>query len=306
MGDDRFMGQSRQIHTGLQGPLKTLQKAVRIAKPGDRILVEPTGVPFHEEVIISGVTRPSPTQDYPIVLEGNGAMLDGLVGVDPLLSRHMGGGLHRFETQLGPTHTSDLLFIDGKPGVLGTNRLPTGRPRLDAGQFAPWNGWLTYQVGGDDYLDRHSFAVSRMNVGLTIYRSNYWIVRNLDFRGYRLDGVRIHGPVEGLQFQNCRFLYNGRAGIAAKGLTDAVVSDSESIGNAKAAAVSRNLTRLGLTRVRSEGSPLAIDADSTSSIKVIAGEPQKPQVKPRPTPEKKDEEEAKPKPKSLGKKDDEL
>ncbi len=67
--------------------------------------------------------------------------------------------------------------------------------------------------------------MSRLNVGLTIYRSNHWIVRNVDFRGYRLDGVRIHGPVEGLEFQNCKFLYNGRAGIAAKGLTQAAVLD---------------------------------------------------------------------------------
>ena len=286
-GDDRYMGQSLTISAGQQGPLRTLQKAVRIAKPGDRIVIHPTGYPFHEEVIISGITRPSPTKDFPIVIEGNGALLDGLVGIDPMLGRDMGGGLFRFETQLGPTHTSDILFVDGKPATLGTNRGEGGRPQLEAGQFAPWNGWLTYQLAKGDFIDRHAFAVSRLNVGLTIYRSDYWIIRNLDFRGYRLDGVRIHGPVEGLEFQHCKFLYNGRAGIAAKGLTEAAVLDSESIGNAKAAAVSRNLTRLGLTRIRSEGSPIAVDADGTSSIRVIAGEPQKPELKLTPIPEKK-------------------
>jgi hypothetical protein len=293
-GDDRYMGQSLFISTGLRGPLRTLQKAVRIAQPGDRIVIRPTGFPFHEEVFVTGVKRPSPTKEFPIVLEGNGAMLDGLVGVDHMFTRDMGGWLYRFETPLGPTHTTDFLFVDGKPAILGVGRGAGGRPMIDAGQFAPWNGWMTYQLAKGDFIDRHTYAVSRLNVGLTIYRSNHWIVKNLDFRGYRLDGVRLHGPVEGIEFQNCRFLYNGRAGVAAKGLTEAVVSDSESIGNAKSAAVSRNLTKLSLTRVRSEGSPLLLDADSTSAIPVTAGEPRQPEAKP--TPPLKREEEPKPAP----------
>ncbi len=87
------------------------------------------------KIIITGVTRPSPTKDFPIVLEGNGAMLDGLVGVDPLLGRDVGGRLFRFETSLGPTHTSDILFVDGKPAPLGAKRWATGMPQLDGGQF---------------------------------------------------------------------------------------------------------------------------------------------------------------------------
>jgi len=59
-----------------------------------------------------------------------------------------------------------------------------------------------------------------------------------------------------------------------------------------------------LTRVRSEGSPLMTDADVTSAIRVVAGEPQKRVDPQRPMPEKKTEEE--PKPKAPLKNEDEL
>jgi hypothetical protein len=274
-GDDRYRGQSLQVSSG-QGPLRSLQKAVRIAKPGDRIIVNPTNVPFREEVVINGVDRENPTADYPVVIEGNGATLDGLVPIDPMLARPLGAGLFQFETALGPQHTSDVLFVDGKPAPRGAGRWANGMPMLQPGEFAPWNGWLCYQVAREDVIDRHAFAVSRLNVGLTIYRSNHWIVRNLTFRGYRLDGIRIHGPVEGLQFQFCRFLSNGRAGLAAYGLAEAGISDSEAIGNGKAGIVSRNFARFGLIRVRAAGSPLPVDTDPSTMVRVTAGDPQPP------------------------------
>src|SRR5215204_4657585 len=95
-GDDRYRGQSLQVYGG-QGPLRSLQKAVRIARPGDRIIVNPTNIPFREEVVINGVDRENPTAGFPIVIEGNGATLDGLVPIDPMLARPLGAGLFQFE-----------------------------------------------------------------------------------------------------------------------------------------------------------------------------------------------------------------
>jgi hypothetical protein len=278
-GDDRFRGEALLVTAG-RGPVRTLQKAVRIAKPGDRIVVAPTGVAFQEEVVINGVGRESPTADFPIVIEGNGAVLDGLVPIDPLFARHLGGGLYLFETTLGPTHTSDVLFVDGVPAPRGAGRWASGMPMLNPGEFAVWNGRMCYQAAPNDYLDRHTFAVSRLNVGMTIYRSNHWIIRNLHFRGYRLDGVRLHGPAQGLVFQYCKFLDNGRAGFAAYGLAEAGVQDSESLGNGKAGIVGRNLAALGLVRVRATGSPTAIDSDPTARTRVTAGDPQPPPAAP--------------------------
>src|SRR5690349_12189334 len=94
-GDDRYRGQSLLVYGG-QGPIRTLQKAVRIAKPGDRIIVNPTGFPLREEVIINGVERENPTATFPVVIEGNGAVLEGLVPIDPQLARARGDGLFQF------------------------------------------------------------------------------------------------------------------------------------------------------------------------------------------------------------------
>jgi len=275
-GDDRFGGQSLQIFTGLQGPVRSLQKAVRLAKPGDRIVVNPTGVAFREEVVINGVGRENPTAEYPIVIEGNGAVLDGLVAVDPMFARHVGDGLYVFETTLGPTHTSDRLFIDGRPAPRGAGRWADGRPILNPGEFAVWNGRHCYQTAPTDFIDRHVFAMSRLNVGLTIYRSNFWIVRNLTIQGYRLDGVRVQGPVEGDLFQYCRFIANGRSGFAGQGLAGGGVADSEALGNGKAGIVGRNLARFELARVRAAGSPTPLDLDLTTDVHVTPGEPQAP------------------------------
>jgi hypothetical protein len=265
-GEDRCDGSSLMLEPNDVGPVRTLQKAMRLAKPGDRIIVIPTGDPLREEVLVDGRRQLGGDASYPIVVEGNGVELLGAVPMDNLAARPLGGGVYRLESVHGSTHGKDWLFVDGR-------RAPTGGKELEPGHAAVVDGWFEFRIDPKKTIWDYAFAESRLKCGISIVRSNYWTIRNLTIRGYRLDGAQVHGPVEGVRFEHCRFIDNGRAGVAVYTNAGVAIVDSVAEGNACAGFVGRNLTHASLERFRITGSPKASDADPGTQLAIVEGEP---------------------------------
>jgi hypothetical protein len=53
-GDDRFDGRSTQKSSDYGGPVRTFAKALRVAGPDDRIVIENTGMPYYEGISLEG------------------------------------------------------------------------------------------------------------------------------------------------------------------------------------------------------------------------------------------------------------
>src|SRR5262249_16900547 len=75
-GDDHFNGEASVIRTPSEGPTRSIAKALRRALPGDRIVVANTEVPYRESISLWG-EHLSGGPAGPLVIEGNGATLDG-------------------------------------------------------------------------------------------------------------------------------------------------------------------------------------------------------------------------------------
>ena len=134
-GDDRSTGELAKNVTS-NGPLQTIAKALRMAVGGDRIvLAGDTGQPYRESVSLSGL-RLSGTARQPLLLVGNGAVLDGSAPVPVQQWTHVGGGVYRFRP---PQMGFQQLFstIARRPRWRWAPRPPT-RPSSSRANGAPF------------------------------------------------------------------------------------------------------------------------------------------------------------------------
>ena len=76
-GDDHFDGRFEAGQGGLAGPVQSLAKALRLADSGDRIIIANTGEPYRESAVRPIRPRHSGFNFKPLVIDGNGATLDG-------------------------------------------------------------------------------------------------------------------------------------------------------------------------------------------------------------------------------------
>ncbi len=114
-GDDRSTGELAKNVTA-NGPLRTIAKALRLAVGGDLtiVLAGDTGQPYRESVSLSGLQDSSGTARQPLLIVGNGAVLDGSAPVPVQQWTHVGGGVYRFRP---PQMGFQQLFLDRSPGA---------------------------------------------------------------------------------------------------------------------------------------------------------------------------------------------
>src|SRR5437867_2250291 len=129
LGDDRRDGTTPVI-VGETGPCRSIAKALRIARPEDRIVLANTGRPYRESITLEGAKH-SGTSRYPFTLYGNGAVLDGTVPLAGATWEYVGGQI--FHTR--PPHMSyQQLFLNDLPAVR-TQPPANVRPQLAAREW---------------------------------------------------------------------------------------------------------------------------------------------------------------------------
>jgi hypothetical protein len=213
MGDDRNDGSAADVVGNRIGPYRTLSRALRATRTGDRVHVANTGQPYRESITLQGA-RQSGFPDAPFELVGNGAVLDGTQPVPPDAWSYVEGNLFRFQP---PKTAFQMLYLEGKPV-----RRREARSLDDLGRLQPLE-WCLYQqhvyFRGEANRQPQSYAMSfaGMQVGVTLYEVRHVIVKDLVIQGFQLDGVNAHDGVREttLSALNCRG--NGRSGISVGG-----------------------------------------------------------------------------------------
>ncbi|MFI4876411.1 MAG: hypothetical protein ACIALR_13760, partial [Blastopirellula sp. JB062] len=94
-GDDRHYGTNAVISENSDGPVRSIAKALRVARRGDRIVLKNTGIAYRESITLQAA-RHSGFSGEPFVIEGNGATLDGAAFVPPDAWEVVGDDLYRF------------------------------------------------------------------------------------------------------------------------------------------------------------------------------------------------------------------
>ncbi|HOJ39038.1 MAG TPA: right-handed parallel beta-helix repeat-containing protein, partial [bacterium] len=80
-GKDAYNGFSQEVAPGGAGPLASIDKALRLAGPGDTVHLVPTGQPYRQTADFYGVKGGQPGK--PLVLDGHGATLTGAEECSP-------------------------------------------------------------------------------------------------------------------------------------------------------------------------------------------------------------------------------
>jgi hypothetical protein len=211
-GDDRKGGQSADSQGEVGGPCRSIAKALRIARPGDRIVVANTGEPYRECLSIQGASHSGDAR-FPFQIVGNGATLDGTGTLADARWEYLGNDTYRTR----PARMShQQLFLDDQP--LARKPLAAGKPpELAPREWCLVEGWIVFRCEPTRLPQTYNLSCCLHPVGITLYQVQDVIVENLVVRGFYLDGVNCHDGVTRTDLVSLACKDNGRSGISVGG-----------------------------------------------------------------------------------------
>jgi hypothetical protein len=229
LGDDRRAGTMAAVAGETGGPCRSIAKALRIALPGDRIVVAKTARPYRESITIQG-PRHSGDDRYPLVIVGNGATLDGTFSLADARWEHVGKGTFRTR----PPHLSyQQLFLDDAP--LARKQPPEGEfPKLAPREWCLFQGWIYFCVEAGKLPPLYNLSCCGEQVGITLYEVHDVVVQDLAVRGFWLDGVNCHDNVKRTDLVRITASHNGRSGISIGGSSRVRIDTCAASGNGAA------------------------------------------------------------------------
>jgi hypothetical protein len=226
-GSDTYDGAAMILIGASHGPVATLHRAIQIWKPGDRIVLHKTARPYREALVLVGVNG---TAAQPVIVEGNGAVLQGLTITSPDQWTDNGNGLisMKWGPEWGFNVVADGKFavkvpsVDGiKPGQSSGDWKNTKNPQH--------RGY--YKLSPEQSLGKTRLEVSTGFCGVSIDDSSHVIVRNLTCQHFWDDGFNLQGNSQDIRFENIVGRWNGDQGISAHGRCDVTVLGGEFFGN---------------------------------------------------------------------------
>ena len=232
-GDDSLDGRSPSIgREGHTGPFRTISRALRIAGPDSRISLARTAKPYRESFTLVGRAHDR------IVLEGNGAIIDGSLPVPPDAWEHFTDDIFRFRPRL-MTYQQLLLNdlpldrqtrTDGEPGL----------PYLSPLHWSLLDGYIYFRVPRDKVPRDLALSHCGSAVGITLYSVDGAAIHNLIVQGFQVDGVNAISNAFDCHFNKIICRGNGRSGISVSG-SSRVTIDQCMLG------------KNGVTQLRTEG-----------------------------------------------------
>lgn len=245
-GDDAADGLSA-LAQGTSGPKKTIAAGVRLALPGDTLHL--AHAVYHESIDLTGR---SGEPGKPLVIDGHGAVLDGLRAIDVNAWKEVAPGLYR-NTELFamPLRNQEdwvrrwFMVFDGKVNRMGRCMKGDNAPYKAPADLKP--GEWTYQQH-----DEHAFYIrvdpSRKLAdclvevpwevnGVSVHGANHDLaVRNLTARrvindGYNISPVGEGAKIRDVTFENVAAIECGDDGLSAHGDSSVRIDGFYATGN---------------------------------------------------------------------------
>jgi hypothetical protein len=214
-GDDTLDGgEANSAGIGV-GPVRTIQKALRLAQSGDRIILAKTSQPYRESVTLQGGKNSGVHGSYPLVIEGNGALLDGTQALPEIAWEHFRADVFRARTVI---KSHQILFLNQQPAErmrLDVNS--KAQPILEPLSYFVWDGYLYFRPELNKLPGDYETASGGLSIGLTLYDVHNVLVKDIVVQGYAFDGVNAHDNVSNVKFENVTCLENGRSGFTVAG-----------------------------------------------------------------------------------------
>ena len=243
LGDDAMDGQSRLVVSEFNGPTFSISRALGRSKSGDTIHVANQGIPYYESLQVVG-PRFSSRGSGALTIEGNGAIISGARPVPVEEWKSLGNDVWRFT----PFRKGFFQLIQQGQALPEVACLPNAPrlPDLPPGHWCAWRGSIYYRTppGGLSTPRDVPLEFAGDEVGVTLLDAHSVVLRNLELRHFRLDGVNVHDRCDSVFLENLRLVQNGRAGLAVGGTAKVRIVESILEDNRRADLLNTELGRV--------------------------------------------------------------
>jgi hypothetical protein len=257
-GDDRATGVQSRGMADLSGAVRTIAKALRLAGAGDHILLADTGRPYRESITLEG-SRHSGSAVGPLVIDGNGAALDGTAPVPPEGWKHYRENIFSFSPQrMG----SQALFLGIRPAV----RVPTSQvtprvPKLAPRQWCLFEGSIYFAVAPNKLPPDYALSYAKLPTGITLYHVEHVLIKDLTVQGFQVDGISAQNSARRVSLREVTCSNNGHAGLVVGGASQLEIDGCQLNGNAVAQALTLPYSEFHIYRseLRGDAAPAWLD-----------------------------------------------
>jgi hypothetical protein len=257
-GDDKFTGSSPQSAGDGNGPVRTIGKALRVAGPGDRVVLDNSGRPYQESITLEGDHNSGATLGR-FTLAGNGATLEGTAPVPPRAWANYRGAVFRFRP---PRSENQQLFLDDRPAPrVIADPLAGSPPKLEPRQWCQLGGYVYFCVELTKLPEDYRLNYSALDTAVTLLAVRKVAISDLLIQGFRLDGINAANAAHDVVITRVTCRGNGRSGITVGG---ASLADLESIsagdnGRAQVLALPLSEIHLESCKLLSNTAPGLVD-----------------------------------------------
>ena len=257
IGNDGYDGSSPQQVDERSGPVRTIARALQRVQPRDIVHVANHGVPYVESLEIVGPRFARMT------LEGNGAVVSGAKVVPFEAWQRLGNGVWRFT----PRRKAFYQLVDQDQAL---PEFPCPRdaqklPALPEGSWCAWHGSIYFHVSslptGPNPQSDAPLAFAAEEVGITLLDVDDVVIRNVELRHFRLDGINVHDGCKNVILDHVRLIENGRAGLAVGGTSLVGIKASELLGNRIAQVLNAEVAQIEIVDCKlgpASGEPIQV------------------------------------------------
>ena len=221
LGHDRNSGDQAENTGALIGPVRTLKRALELAENGDRLVLDPSGGPYRESITLFG-HKHSGEPNYPFIIEGQGAVLDGTEPLPKEIWQHYRGDVYRFQPTMKPVDfTFFSLFDDDKPLPRVTASSDAADlPDLKPGEWCLYKGlvyFLAEPQKSPMYGDHYTLSYSARMCGITLVHVRNVRIHDLNVQGFQIDGISAINTAQHIVLHTVVCRANGRSGVTIGG-----------------------------------------------------------------------------------------
>jgi len=236
------------------GPLKTISRAIALAKPSTVIHIANTGVPYTESLSLVG-SRVSGTEYQSFQIRGNGAVVTGAVPLPPEAWQEVGIDLW----QIRPWRKGHVQLVRDVQAVSELRRAPgeswTRRPEIPLNNWCFWQGTILLHADHLDNPSEQRYSLAQRDCGLTVYHASHITISDLTFRHFRLDGVNAHDLATDIVLRNVTLEGNGRSGLSVGGTSRVSLVESTVQGNRDFSVLVQELAGVSIDNATLDAEP---------------------------------------------------
>ena len=212
--------QGRNLNNGLipdttqisAGPVRTINRALDLAKAADVIILKNTGRPYYESISLTGA-RHSGIADHPFVIQGNGATISGLRSLPADGWREVSPRLWK----LTFTRKGYYQLLRNGRVLPEFQVVDVANPLevLPAGHWVSWHGSVYFHQDQPEFPGSQAFAFSAEQTGISLHHVSNVLITNVTLQHFRFDGLHAQGLCDQVELDNVTSVENGRAGVVA-------------------------------------------------------------------------------------------